>query len=196
MGCGVSSKKTREYASSTPTTGLAVAPTLSIFGGNTRINQNLNQNFTAQSNVLSAVGSYNANTTEIYTDFGALIGVVLQMSHFQLDLNFGGVRRLTSLNGNDFEVDTDVAKTGHSSAIDIGNNTYAFVANLEPRLEYQWNGVDLRLFGGVAFDNKKPGIEVGSYTGNVLSSTSSTPASIIYAPTFSEYIGGGFKWHF
>ncbi len=181
---------------------LTVTPSLTAFGGNTRVGQTLNQSFTEfNAGAVNHTGTYSATTTEKWRDIGARVG---------LDVNapvttalavgiggwVGGANRSTSLSGSDAHSD-DVGTIPNASTLSISASKTAFLASAETGFAYQFvPNVMLRGFVGLNYDESVPGIKGPSFTGSVNPPTSRTAASISYAAETSYYAGGGLlvKW--
>ncbi|MBI2716397.1 MAG: hypothetical protein HYX37_18400 [Rhizobiales bacterium] len=181
---------------------LTATPSLTAFGGNTRVGQTLNQTFNEiVGGVVNNSGTYSASTTERWTDLGARVGLdvsapVTPALTVGIGGWVGGASRSTSLSGNDTHTDT-AGTTPNASTLSVSDSKTVFLANAETGFAYRFAPkVTLRGFVGLNYDGSVPGIAGPSFTGSINPPTSRTAAHISYSAQTSYYAGGGLlvKW--
>jgi hypothetical protein len=180
--------------------GVDVSPSATLFGGTSRNNQSLNQSFSITSLAPTSSMTYGANTALTWNDFGGKLGLdaTVPLTNW-LSWSFSGsagvADRMVSLNGSDSAIDTFAVFNG-ASTISASTTTTAFVGNLESGFGIKpLASMTLRMFGGVNFDNRVPGISMPGTT-NPTTTPVSTPAGINFSSEASYYVGGGAIWNF
>jgi hypothetical protein len=185
---------------------VTVTPSAALFGGNSHANQSLFQSFRQTDTFgvflpvggLLNAGSYAANTSLRWADFGARLGVDLNVEvarAFTVGIGgwVGGVDRNVSLSGTDAATPTTpFTLFNGASSFSTSASRGVVLANLEAGVAYRMtSAVTLRGFAGLNYDGSVPGIASPRFSGAVFAPTSTTPASISYAQETSYYAGGG-----
>jgi hypothetical protein len=177
-----------------------VTPSIAIFGGHARTNQSLVQAF--QGN--GATGEYSASTQLKWNDVGAKLGADFTTNlwtgvSFGVGGSVGVANRHVDLAASDSSIIALGGPPGTAAtSFATSATTTAFLANAEARLMFRpVRNVLLRVFAGVNYDSRIPGISSPSYTGtDSFNPTSTTPIGITYAAETSYYAGGGITWRF
>jgi len=179
---------------------LTLTPSVAIFGGETRDDQNFAQNlFNSRNPTFNS--SYVASTSLHWTDWGARVGLDAKVDLTGwLTAGVGGylgiADRSTSLSGNDA---VPLGPPGNlnffgpiSSSFTTSASTTAFIANAEASLIARSTPTaTIRTFVGLNYDDHVPGISAPSFGGNLNALTSTTPSGIKYSAETSWYAGGG-----
>jgi hypothetical protein len=176
-----------------------VTPSLAMFGGNVRNDQNMTQVLSLSPT--NDVATYNADTSLRWTDLGARAGLDLKVDVTPwATIGIGGwagfATRRASLSGSDKYDDNIIGVLNGASAIYISNSSVTpFLANLEGGVAFKpLPGLIVRGFAGLNYDSKVPGISAPSFPS--FASTSRTPAGISFQSETSYYAGGGLVWAF
>jgi len=184
---------------------VTVTPFGAIFGGTSRARQTLTQSFTQIRIATGAVenaGTYVADTTLRWTDVGARVGLETSVAlapAWTVGISgwVGAAGRNTHFTGTDAGGSTPLPIFNGVSFIGTSDTRNVVLANAEAGFAYRvFPAVVLRGFAGLNYDNRVPGITGPSYTGNVNTPTTRTPASIYYRHETSYYAGGGVLWTF
>jgi hypothetical protein len=177
-----------------------LSPSIAVFGGQTRNNQDLTQSITQTivGTLPSFTSTYTASTSLQWTDFGARLGLdgivdVTPWVAFGAGGSVGLASRSVSLSGND-RLTTPFVVFGIpdvASAVSTSANTVPFLANAEASLIVKPTAaVALRAFAGLNYDSRVPGISAPSWSGTATAPTSTTAAGINYSALTSYYAGG------
>jgi hypothetical protein len=200
-GCGFSSELVTNYtsyqlgldaATDIRAGGVIFTPSIGIVGGRTQTRQTLSQ--------FDESDTYSSNTNLRWHDVGVKFGLgarapVAPMTEIGLNGTLAVVRRHVRLQGNDF--------VGGPSAINLGTSiettaqTWAAIPGGEIELVFKpWSQVQVRLFGGLEWDSKVPGIIGPSFTPAQFFTFQGNPATIGFSGQASYYAGGGFVYAF
>jgi len=176
--------------------GTIVTPSIAIFGGRARNDQQFTQTFALVPAPQPATPDYAAVSSLHWTDVGAKFGLdaavpLTSSLIFGIGGNVGFADRNVSMAASDEYLGASF------SAITAGATTTAFIANAEARLTFKpWANTALRAFGGVNFDNSVPGISRPTYAGPAALVVQGTPAGIKFESETSFYAGGGITVEF
>lgn len=181
-----------KFASDFRSGGFTLTPSIAVFGGRSRNNQTLSQTF-AQTG--GNTGIYTASTSVSWSDIGARVGLegnvdVSSVMSVGLGGYAGVAGRRASLSGNDAGTDSLAGIVfGGASAISIGANTTASVANVEANLTFKPTpAAAIRVFTGVNYDSRVPGISSPTFTPLFVTRTAS---GITFQSESSYYAGVG-----
>ena len=173
--------------------GMAVTPSMTLFGGRTNVDQRLSQ--TMINNALGPLAGedYIATSALHWTDWGAKVGLdaTVPLGNGGLAWGLGGnvglAHRNVSLSASNQAMLALPASTLNAEA-DKG----VFLANAETSLIYRPSqAVSFRAFVGLNYDNDVPGIQGPVPPAAFLAGAQATPASIKYEAETSYYAGGG-----
>jgi hypothetical protein len=178
-------------ASDFKTGALTLTPSVAVFGGTARTDQTYTQIFSLLNPPVSPFNTYRANSNLDWADIGIKAG--LQASFAVTNTvtvaaggTIGTASRLVDLSISDAYVPA-VGALGGASTLGTSADANPFLANAEASLYWKpsplWSA---RLFGGVNYDSKVPGIVRPNIIGGNL-----VPASIGYEALTSWYVGGG-----
>jgi hypothetical protein len=172
---------------------LTLSPLAEIFGGIAQTRQDLSQSRDS----LGTITTYDASTRVRWSDVGARVGVTAMVPlAVAVEAGLGGkvgfAHRQVSLTGTDTGVFVPVGIPVRSS-IDLDDTTVAFVANLHGQvIVAPRQGVRLRAFAGLEYDNRVPGIVAPTFTPTDVATTFiGSAATIGYSGQTSYYAGGG-----
>ena len=172
---------------------VTLSPLAEIFGGIARTRQDLSQSRDS----LGTITTYDASTRIRWADVGARVGVTGTIPlAATVEAGLGGkvgfAHRQVSLTGTDTGLFVPVG-IPVSSSIELGDTTVAFVANLHGQVIVSpRQGVRLRAFAGLDYDNRVPGIVAPTFTPTDVATTFvGSAATIGYSGQTSYYAGGG-----
>lgn len=178
---------------------VTVTPSLALFGGSSRNNQHFVEGEGFVGAPQFAGASYTADSTVRWDDVGAKFGLNAKVDMTPaLTLGAGGsvgfAARHTSMSANDACVQF-CTFADFSSSVSASANTVPFLANAEINATYRpWANTALRVFAGLNYDSKVPGISTPSFSGAAPSANTpflGNPAGIYYSGETSYYVGGG-----
>jgi hypothetical protein len=177
---------------------VTLTPSLAVFGGAARINQNLATSFNQFRTTTGATNfsnSYAAAMQTKWTDVGARFGMewnwqVTSWLSFGSGGYIGFASRNASLTASDVETGAPTF-FNIASTISPTASTTAMVANYEYGVNIKPSrNVVLRGFAGVNWDSAVPGISTPTYAGNI-TPTGRTPSTIVWHDEASYYAGAG-----
>jgi len=164
-----------------------LAPSVLLFGGQGRINQQLDQTETA----LGGNFSYSASTKLTWTEWGAKFGQALTVDLTDwlrpgLAGSVGVADRQVAATGSD----TSTGGVVNPSALMANASTTAFLANVEGSLTAHWGLASLSAFGGWNFDSRVPGISSATFLSSGASTILVAAPGIKFESESSYYVGG------
>jgi hypothetical protein len=180
---------------------MTVTPSLAVFAGNARNQQNFLQSIAGVVPIFP--GTYQADANTRWNDFGARLGLdtkfeITAWAALGLGGYVGLANRHTSLSANDVSTLTNPGPhppntIGGTSAIEVNADTTPFLANAEAHLILKpWSRVALSGFVGLNYDSRVPGIAAPVVNGPCCTGLNpGTPAGIKFQPETSYYAGGG-----
>ena len=171
---------------------VTLSPLAEIFGGIARTRQDLSQSRDS----LGPITTYDASTRMRWADVGARVGMsgtVPLAAGVEAGLGgkVGFAHRQVSLTGTDTGLFVPVG-IPVSSSIELGDTTVALVANLHGQVIVSpRQGVRLRAFAGLDYDNRVSGIVAPTFTPTDVATTFvGSAATIGYSGQTSYYAGG------
>ena len=171
---------------------LTMTPSLSVFAGHASNRQSFFQELDI--GVSPSNRNYRANSLLGWTDWGARLGLeskwqVASWLSLGLSGNIGTAWRDVSMNANDAYAHLGLGAYTVYSAASGSQTTAPLLANLEGSATVQpFSGASLKVFGGMNFDSRVPGMAAASFVGG--GPTGVTPAGIKFASETSYYAGG------
>jgi hypothetical protein len=181
--------------------GVAISPFLAVFGGSSRNDQTLHQSL-AQTNFAGPTADsliYDASTSLRRNDVGGRIGLdttvpLIGWLAWNASGSVGLADRSVALSGTD-----SLPQNSRTSSISVSTGTTALVANLESGFTLKptpW--LSLRVFGGISFDDRVPGISSPTAVSDILPTglVPGTAAGINFSHETSYYAGSGASWKF
>jgi hypothetical protein len=200
-GCEFSSQLTTRYsawhlginATSDIQTGpLTWIRSIELIGGRTRTRQTLNQT--------DSFEFYTSQTKLYWSDVGAKVGLGVTMPlspavEFGLGGTLAVVHRHVRLHGQD-RLD-DSLGTLFETSIGATANTWAVVPGGQAQLLFRAHPqMQVRVFGGLQWDSRVPGIVSPHFSPDQLFTFMGDPASIGFSGQTSYFVGGGFTYAF
>jgi hypothetical protein len=181
---------------------LTLTPSLTVFGGNTKNDQNLSQRrFIPNINGL-LLETYDVNSALAWTDVGARARIdatidVTSWLAVSLGGSIGTAYRNASLSANDLHTLNLVAIPPSATSATSSTTVTPFLANLEASLIMKvLPKTEIKAFAGLNYDSRVPGIAAPSYSGPVVLNSQGSPASIYFQSETSFYAGGGLTMRF
>jgi hypothetical protein len=175
---------------------LTLTPSLILFGGQTRADQDFRE-------VLHTFGLYSADVSLRWTDWGAMIGLdgqveVTRMLAFGLGGHVGAAIRDVSLSARDASLYFGFSNPAASS-VRTNDDTTALLANAEARVTVKpSSSMEIKAFGGVNYDSRVPAIAAPNVATVILTGSGrrGSPAGIKFDGESSWYAGGGLTVRF
>lgn len=176
-----------------------LTPSLTVFGGWSRNDQHFveRQGFVGAPQF--AGSSYTADSRVAWNDVGVKLGLnatfdVAPKTTIGVGGKVGVAGRHTSMSANDACVQF-CTFADFFSGVSASGNTTPLLANAEISATYRpVVNTALRVFAGLNYDSKVPGISSPSFSGAAPSANTpflGTPAGISYSSETSYYVGGG-----
>ncbi len=171
---------------------VTLTPSLSVFAGHASNNQTFFQQLNAGASPSNR--NYRASSLLGWTDWGARAGLdgKWQLANWLsvgLGGNIGTAWRDVSMNASDEYNHLGVGGYTAYSAAAGSHATAPLLASAEASATIQpLPGVSLKVFGGLNFDSRVPGMSAASFVGGA--PTGVTPAGIKFASETSYYAGG------
>lgn len=179
-----------------------LTPSVALFGGQSRSDQTYN--LTTNNGFLPFMNDWDSTDIHLkWRDVGVRAGLDgrAPLGNW-LSVGLGGwigvANRRTDLAASDSHFGSNslgvIGPTIYSS-VAASDTRAALLANLEANVYLQpMQGVTLRAFGGLSFDNATPGIRAPSFIGTANGFTAPTVAAgISYSQTTGYYAGGGLR---
>jgi hypothetical protein len=180
---------------------VSLTPSVTVFGGRSYVVQDFFEVSADLAGNPSAVESYSATSSLRWTDVGAKLGLDARTD---LTPSFGvGLKGSVGLAARDVNLRASDAPGFVLSlffppaTIDTDANTVPFLANAEASIfvKSPSSNAVLRVFGGLNYDSRVPGISAPVIVSSV-PGTPGIPAGIIFEAVTSYYAGGGLLMKF
>jgi hypothetical protein len=175
--------------------GLTLSPSLTLFGGDTRVKQDFSQStFNRPTGNGPVTDTYSALVRLHWADVGVKLGLDARApAHGTVSIGLGGMvgfaHRSVTLDANDQLLNGQAAILGFSprtSALNANATREVFLAGASTSVVVRpAPGVEATGFVGVNYDSDVPGIAAPSYA-----SAASIPAGIKYSAEVSYHAGG------
>lgn len=180
---------------------VSLTPSITVFGGRSYIAQDFFEISADLAGNPSSVESYAATSILRWTDLGAKFGLEARTeltSSLGVGLkgSVGAANRSVNLNAHDAPGFV-LSLFFPPASIDTSANTVPFLANAEASVFVKSPSSDavLRVFGGINYDSRVPGISAPVILSSV-PGTPGIPAGIKFEPATSYYVGGGLLMKF
>jgi hypothetical protein len=191
---GINGKVATDYEKG----ALALTPSITVFGGNSRNDQDFDQSFTQRNlaGVVQNTGVYAAATKLDWDDVGAKVGLNAKFAltnwlALQAGGDIGFAYRQALFSGRDVVATSAGAVLSGASVVSDEASETAFIANAEAgAVLTPLSGVSIRGFVGLTWDSEVPGFSGPSFTGPIGAPTTVTPAAIRFEDEVSYYAGG------
>jgi hypothetical protein len=183
-------------ASDFRTGNVTLTPSIIVFGGRGRNNQDFLQ--TAGPPFAPPFNNYQIDSRLSWTDWGARAGLDMTVDitptvAFGLGGNIGFASRRVSLSATEPQVLSALADSFATSA-----TVTPFLANAEASVSYKpWAMTTVKVFGGLDYDSKVPGTLAPTWFSPAFGFVSAlSPMAIAYAHETRWYVGGGVAMKF
>ena len=180
---------------------VSLTPSVTVFGGRSYVVQDFFEVSADLAGNPSPVESYSATSSLRWTDVGAKLGLDARTD---LTPSFGvGLKGSVGFAARDVNLRASDAPGFvlslffPSATIDTDANTVPFLANAEASIfvKSPSSNAVLRVFGGLNYDSRVPGISAPVIVSSV-PGTPGIPAGIIFEAVTSYYVGGGLLMKF
>lgn len=167
-------------------------PSIEFIGGRSKTRQTLTQ--------IDSFEVYVANTNLNWSDIGVKLGLGMSVPVTPaFEVGIGGtlalLHRRARLSGND-SLDDDLGPI-YASSVATSATTFAVVPGGKVEFAYRPHAqATIRLFGGVEWDSRVPGIVSPHFTPEQFLTLTGDPVRIGFSGQMSYFAGGGFSYAF